>query len=73
MMDRLPKTAQLSEEELAKVQALEAELGDDVVVVAYEKPWQPARLTEEQVDKLMNLEQELRKAYLVAYRKPKEA
>lgn len=66
-----PKIAVLTDQELARVRALEQELGEDVVIIAYDKPLEPARLTREQMDKISDLEQELQHAYLVAYRKPR--
>jgi len=65
-----PRIAVLGDEELAKVRALEQELGPDVLIIAYDKPLEPARLSREQVDKLMGVEAELPQAYLVAYRRP---
>ena len=65
----IPKTAVLGDEELAKVRALEKELGEDVVIIAYDKPLEPARLNREQQDRLMDVEATLPSAYLVAYRK----
>lgn len=70
MTDEEPKIAELSEDEVGKVRALEGELGENVVIIAYDRPLQPATLSQEQVDKLMEVEQELPDAYLVAYRKP---
>ena len=67
-----PKIAVLGDEDLARVRALEEELGEDVVIIAYDKPLEPARLNREQVDKLTDVELTLPAAYLVAYRKPKE-
>ena len=67
-----PKIAVLNDEELAKVRELERELGEDVVILAFDKPLEPARLNREQVDKLMDVELTLPPAYLVAYRKPKD-
>jgi len=65
------KLAQLSDEQLERVQALEDKLGDNVVLLAYDRPLQPATLSPEQVDEVMQLELEMPNAYLVAYRKPK--
>ena len=67
-----PKIAVLNDEELAKVRELERELGEDVVILAFDKPLEPARLNREQVDKLMDVELTLPTAYLVAYRRPKD-
>lgn len=65
---KLPPVASLSSEAVAKVQALEEKLGS-VVVVAYEQPFVPAQLTQEQLDALWELEKELG-VCLIAYRKP---
>ena len=62
---------QLSEEQLAKLRAAEAALGENVVLLAYDRPLEPAHLTPEQMDLLHNLEAELRCAYVVAYRRPR--
>jgi hypothetical protein len=63
--------AELSKEQVERVRALEAELGESVVILAYDKPLQPASLDEDQVAKLAELEMQLGSAYLVAYRKPR--
>lgn len=73
MGDAEPRMAVLTDEELAAVRALEEELGEDVVVLAYDKPLEPARLNREQQDRIMDVEATLPKAYLVAYRKPRPA
>ena len=65
------KLAILDDESLAKVRALEEELGANVVVVAYDRPLELARLNQEQMDKLTDVERTLPTAYLVAYLKPK--
>jgi hypothetical protein len=70
MSDNEPKMAVLTDDELAKVRALEQELGDAVVILAYDKPLEPARLNREQQDRLMDVEATLPRAYLVAYRRP---
>ena len=71
MTEDAPKMAVLTDEEVAKVRELEQELGEEVVVLAYDKPLEPARLSRELQDKLMDVEATLPRAYLVAYRKPK--
>lgn len=71
MADNEPRMAVLNDEELATVRALEQELGEGVVVLAYDKPLEPARLSREQQDRLMDVEATLPRAYLVAYRKPR--
>jgi hypothetical protein len=70
MTENEPRMAVLTDEEVATVRALERELGDQVVVLAYDKPLEPARLSREQQDRLMDVEATLPRAYLVAYRKP---
>jgi len=69
MSGAAPKPAVLSDEELAKVRALEAQLGKDVVLVAYAKPLEPAALTPQQLEQLQQLERELGHVCLVAWRK----
>ncbi len=64
------RIAILSAEEVARVEALERELGEDYVVIAYDKPLQPAELDDEQLRELRRAEAEIGKAYLVAYKKP---
>ena len=66
-----PKLAVLDDEAVAKVRALEEELGDNVVVVAYDRPLEPANLTAEQLEKVQDVEYGLVNTYLVAYRRPK--
>jgi hypothetical protein len=51
------KLAQLEEDRLAKINALESEL--DAVVVAYEPSYRPAELSEAQLTKLRAVEAEL--------------
>ncbi len=58
--------ASLNEKQLAKLKALEQELGS--YVLAFEQPLAPATLTAEQVQKLQEAEVELGLC-LVAYRK----
>ena len=65
------KLAILDDDALGKVRALEGELGDNVVIVAYDRPLELARLNQEQMDKLSDVERTLPQAYLVAYLKPK--
>ena len=72
MSAEAPKIAVLNDEELAKVRELEAELGEDVLIIAYDKPLEPARLNRDQVDRVMDVELTLPTAYLVAYRRPQE-
>lgn len=62
--------ADLTEQQLARVRALEAELGEGVAVIAYDKPLQPASLSDDQIARLAEVEMDLGTAYLVAYRKP---
>lgn len=64
------KPAVITEAELAKVRALEAKLGSDVVVVAYDQPTLPAELTPDQLALLQQLERELGHVVLVAWQKP---
>lgn len=71
MADNQPKLAVLDEEALAKVRALEEALGPNVVVLAYDRPLEVARLTPEQVDQVMEVERQIPNAYLVVYVKPK--
>jgi hypothetical protein len=66
------KIAELSDDEVARVRALEEELGENIVILAYDKPLSPARLTEEQVARVMEVEAEMGHSFLVAYRKPRE-
>jgi len=70
MSSVMPKPAVLSDEELSKVRALEAKLGDNVVVVAYAKTLQPAKLKPTDLQRLKKVEQELKHVYLVAWSKP---
>jgi len=65
-----PKLAMLNAQQVAKVRELEAQLGDDVVILAYDKPLEPAELTDEQVEKIKQAEAELEKVYLVVYKNP---
>jgi hypothetical protein len=51
------KVAQLDDKHLAKISALESEIG--AVVVAYEPSYKPAQLTAEQVAKIREIEAEL--------------
>lgn len=51
------KVARLDDDNVAKIGALESELG--AVVVAYEPTYRPAQLSEAQVAKLRALEAEL--------------
>jgi hypothetical protein len=60
------KLAKLSEEELKLIQELEAKL-NHIVLIAYEKPPEIAKLTNEQLEKIKNLENQL-KVKLVAYK-----
>ena len=62
-----PHIAQLSQQQLARVQDLEKKLGG-VYVVAYQQPVAPAPLTPEQLQALQAAEREVG-ACLVAYRK----
>jgi len=71
MADPEAQFAALSEEQLAKLRAVEAALGDNVVLLAYDRPLEPAHLTPEQMDLLCDLEAELGCAYVVAYRRPR--
>ena len=71
MNDDQVKLAILDDEALIKVRALERELGGNVVVVAYDRPLELARLNQEQMDTLTDVERTLPNAYLVAYLKPK--
>ncbi len=68
--DRI-KLAIMDDEALGKVRALEQQLGDNVVVIAYDRPLELARLNQEQLDKLTDVERTVPNAYLVAYLKPK--
>lgn len=72
MSEQEMRLAELSDEEVAQLRSLEAELGESVVILAYERPLRPATLTEDQVAKLMELELNLGRAYLIAYRKPRD-
>jgi hypothetical protein len=65
------KLAILDDEAVRKVRELEQALGENVVVVAYDRPLELARLNQEQLDKLTDVERSLPHAYLVAYLKPK--
>lgn len=67
------KLAVLDDEAVAKVRALERELGENVVVLAYDRPLELARLSPEQLDRLTEVERTLPHAYLVAYLKPKHS
>lgn len=71
MPDDEVKLAILDDEALQKVRALEKDLGGNVVVIAYDRPLELARLNQEQLDKLTDVERTLPHAYLVAYLKPK--
>lgn len=71
MIEQTLKPATLTNEELAKLQKLEAEIGDNVVVIAYALPHEPANLDSEKLVKLQQLEDDLRHVYLVAWKKPK--
>jgi hypothetical protein len=70
MSENEPKMAVLTDEEVATVRALEQELGEEVVILAYDKPLEPARLNRDQQDRLTDVEAALPRAYLVAYRRP---
>lgn len=61
------RIAQLSPEALAKIQAVERQLGGRYVI-AYEQPVVPAKLTPEQLNALQAVEREIG-ACLVAYEK----
>lgn len=73
MSDDEVKLAVLDDEAVAKVRALEKELGENVVVIAYDRPLELARLSQEQLDRLTDVERTLPNAYLVAYLKPKQS
>ncbi|MEM3606868.1 MAG: hypothetical protein QXE30_04420 [Candidatus Bathyarchaeia archaeon] len=60
------RLAKLSEEELKLIQELEAKL-KHIVLIAYEKPSEIAELTNTQLEKIKNLENQL-KVKLVAYK-----
>jgi hypothetical protein len=64
------KPAVLDDESLQSVRTLEQSLGGNVVVVAYDRPLEYARLDPAQLEKLTSVEQRLPQTYLVAYRKP---
>jgi hypothetical protein len=70
MTDRDLKPAVLSREQLSRVEALEKQLGGDVVVVAYERRLEPAEIAADQVERVKALERELGDVYLVAWKKP---
>jgi hypothetical protein len=70
MVDQATKPAVLDDEELTKLRALESKLGDSVVLVAYDKPLQPADLSPQQLDQLKKIEQEMGRVFLVAWKKP---
>lgn len=72
MADNQPKLATLDEAAVAKVRALEQALGPNLVVLAYDRPLEVARLTPEQVDQVLEVERQIPNAYLVVYLKPKE-
>jgi len=72
MSDTEPKLAALDDAAVAKVRALEQALGPNVVVLAYDRPLEVARLTPEQIDQVMEVERQIPNAYLVVYLKPKE-
>jgi hypothetical protein len=63
---KMCKLAKLSKEELNLIQEIEAKL-KHVVLIAYEKPPEIAELTIEQLEKIKNLENQL-KVKLVAYK-----
>jgi hypothetical protein len=66
-----PQLAVLEDDEVQELRTLEDELGENVVILAYEKPLELANLNEDQLAKLWEMEQKLGHACLVAYRKPK--
>ena len=70
MTDQAVKPAVLNDDELKKLRALEAKMGDDVVLVAYARPLEPAGLTDDQLGQIKKLEQDLGRVYVVAWKKP---
>jgi len=70
MTDRELKPAMLSREQLSKVEALEKQLGGDVVVVAYAKQLEPAEIKPAEVERLKAVERELGEVYLIAWKRP---
>ncbi|MBI3947129.1 MAG: hypothetical protein HY321_14485 [Armatimonadetes bacterium] len=66
----IPDYADLTPEQLHKIEELERDLGG-VYVIAYEQPPVPAHLSDEQMERLQSAERELPGVVLVAYRKPK--
>jgi hypothetical protein len=65
------KPAMLSAQQLAKLKSLESEIGDDVVVIAYAKAEEPAKLEDAKLKKLQETEKELGGVYLIAWKRPK--
>ncbi len=63
------KIAKLTDSQLEEIRKLEKRM-KDIVLVAYEKPTDPARLTTQQLEKIRSLEKELG-VILVAYRQDK--
>lgn len=66
MATRRMRVANLSEKELARIQAMEEELG--ALVVALEPQYKMAKLTDEQLTQLQELEESLG-VFLLAYHK----
>jgi len=64
------KPAILNDTELSRLRALETKLGDSVVLVAYDRPLEPADLSSEQLEQLKSLEQEMGHVFVVAWKKP---
>jgi len=64
------KPAILNDQELSRLRAFEAKLGGDVVLVAYDKPLEPAELSAEQLEQLKSLEKEMGHVFLVARKRP---
>jgi hypothetical protein len=62
----LYRLAKLTESQIREIRKLE-ERWENIVVLAYEKPREPARLSSKQLEKIRTLEKELKVA-LVAYK-----
>jgi len=62
----LYRLAKLTESQIREIRKLE-ERWENIVVLAYEKPLEPAKLSPKQLEKIRTLEKELRVA-LVAYK-----
>jgi len=64
------RPAVLNDAELTKLRALETRFGDGIVLVAYDKPLEPADLRGDQLEQVKSLESAIGHVFVVAWKKP---